>query len=65
MPEINVKMQGSQLISLAVSIWSTGGHGIVCKSTFSSISTDQNDYIVVNGRNENRITFSGDNNSKC
>ena len=60
MPENKIKMQGLELISLAISIWSTGGHGIACKSNFSSIPTDYNNYIVVNDRNENRITYFGD-----
>ena len=60
MPESKVKMQGLELVSLAISIWSTGGHRIVCKSNFSSIPTDHNNYIVVNDRNENRITCFGD-----
>ena len=53
-------MQGSELISLAISIWSKGGHRIACKSNFSSIPTDHNNYIVVNDRNENRIMCFGD-----
>ena len=31
MPESKVKMQGSELISLVISVWSTGGRGIACK----------------------------------
>ena len=53
-------MQGSELISLAIPIWSKGGHRIACKSNFSSIPTDHNNYIVVNDRNENRIMCFGD-----
>ena len=53
-------MQGSDLISLAILIWSTGGHGIACKSNFSSIPTDHNNYISVNDHNENKITCFGD-----
>ena len=60
MPESIVKMQGPELFSLAILIWSTGGHGIACKSNFSSVPTDQNDYILVNDCNENRITCFGD-----
>ena len=60
MPESIVKIQGLELISLAISIWSTGGHGIACKSNFSSIPTDHNNYILVNDCNENRITCFGD-----
>ena len=53
-------MQGSELVSLTISMWSTGGHGITCKSNFSSIPTGHKSYNVVNDRNENRITFFGD-----
>ena len=60
MPESIVKIQGSEVISLVISIWSTGVHGIACKSKFNSIPTDHNNYILVNGYNENRITCFGD-----
>ena len=59
-PESKVKMQGSDLISLAILIWSTGGHAIACKSNFSSIPTDHNNYISVDDHNENKITCFGD-----
>ena len=57
MPESKVKMQGLELVSLAISIWSTGGHRIACKSNFSSIPTDHDNYIVVNDRNENNSKY--------
>ena len=60
MPESIVKIQGSELNSLAISIWSTGRHGIACKSNFSSMPTDHNNYILVNDCNENIITCFGD-----
>ena len=60
MPESIVKMQGLELISLAISIRSTGGHGIACKSNFRSIPTDHNNYILANDCDENRITCFGD-----
>ena len=60
MPESIVKIQGSELNSLAISTWSTGRHGIACKSNFSSIPTDHNNYILVNDCNENIITCFGD-----
>ena len=62
MLESIVKMQGSELISLAILIWSTGGggHAIACELNFSSTPTDHNNYILVNDCNENRITCFGD-----
>ena len=60
MPESIVKIQGSELNSLAISIWSTGRHGIACKSNFSSMPTDHNNCILVNDCNENIITCFGD-----
>ena len=60
MSESKVKIQGLESISLAIPIWSTGEHGIAFKSKFGSIPTDHNNYIIVNVRNENRITCFGD-----
>ena len=60
MPESIVKIQGSELNSLAISIWSTERHGTACKSNFSSMPTDHNNCILVNDCNENIITCFGD-----